>query len=196
MGKLPKPSPAMVVALLALVLALAGTATAALTGKDKKKVRNIADQEITKKAGGLSVATAANATNAANAGNASALGGIVAGSFPQAFLGTADATSSNNAPMFSVPQLGVTILSKTSGATGASFKVQNDNASASVVVGTTADSTMGTLVTHGNTSAEINGTASPVLITVNGKPNTVLMVTCAIGANAGADLVCLGLLKG
>jgi hypothetical protein len=195
MRTLPKPSPAMVVALLALVLAVAGTATAALTGKDKKKVRNVADQEIAKKAGGLSVANAANATNAANAGNASTLGGIAAGSFPQVFLGTADSTSIR-APIFSVPQVGVTILSDSSASTSSDFEVRNDNSSASVVIGTTADSTMGTLVTHGNTSLDISGTASPVLITVNGKPNTALMVTCAIGANAGADLVCLGLLKG
>jgi hypothetical protein len=188
--RIPRPSPAMVVALIAVVLAIVGTATAALKGKDKKKVRSIADQEIARLAPGLSVASAQTAQNATS------LGGVGANGFPQVFSGAADATTSNNAPIFSVPALGVTILSKASGATGADFKVRNDNATAAVVIGTTADSTQGTPVAAGNTSAAVNGTASPVLITVNGKPDSVLQVTCAIGASAGKDLVCIGLLKG
>jgi hypothetical protein len=88
MGKLFKhaPSPAMVVAVIAVVLALGGTAVAALSGKDKKKVRNIADQEITKKAPGLAVAsagTAANASNASNAADAAKLGGVAPSGYQQ-----------------------------------------------------------------------------------------------------------------
>ena len=62
-GKMP--SPAMVVAIIALVFAVAGTAVAsvatisALTKKEKKQTRNIADNEIAKKAPGLSVADSA-----------------------------------------------------------------------------------------------------------------------------------------
>jgi hypothetical protein len=55
------PSPALIVACLALFVALGGVGYAALNGKDKRKVRAIADQAITKKAAGLSVASAANA---------------------------------------------------------------------------------------------------------------------------------------
>jgi hypothetical protein len=62
-----RPSPALVIACIALFLAMGGVGYAALKGKDKKKVRAIADQEITKQAPGLSVAKAANAANAANA---------------------------------------------------------------------------------------------------------------------------------
>jgi hypothetical protein len=62
-----RPSPALVIACIALFLAMGGAGYAALKGKDKKKVRAIADQEITKQASGLSVASAANATNSANA---------------------------------------------------------------------------------------------------------------------------------
>jgi hypothetical protein len=91
MGKKFKhmPSPAMVIAVIAVVLALGGTAVAALSGKDKKKVRNIADQEITKKAPGLAVASAAtaanasNASNAANAADAAKLGGVAPSGYQQ-----------------------------------------------------------------------------------------------------------------
>jgi hypothetical protein len=65
-----RPSPALVVAFIALFVALGGAGYAALRGKDKKKVRVIADQEITKQAAGLSVA------NSANAGNSAKLGGL------------------------------------------------------------------------------------------------------------------------
>jgi hypothetical protein len=58
------PSPALIVASLALFVALGGVGFAALNGKDKKKVRAIADQEIAKQAPGLKVSNAANAANA------------------------------------------------------------------------------------------------------------------------------------
>ncbi len=56
------PSPALIVACLALFVALGGVGYAALKGKDKKKVRVIADQEIAKQAPGLKVSSAENAT--------------------------------------------------------------------------------------------------------------------------------------
>ena len=76
-----RPSPAMIVAVLALTLALAGSAIAApdasLTALSKAQVKRIAkkvaNKQITKRAPGLSVAhakTADNATNAQNATNA------------------------------------------------------------------------------------------------------------------------------
>src|SRR5262245_58886227 len=55
------PSPALVIACLALFVAMGGAGYAALKGKDKQKVRSIADQEITKQAPGLRVAAAADA---------------------------------------------------------------------------------------------------------------------------------------
>jgi hypothetical protein len=72
-----RPSPALVVAILALVAALAGTAVAgpgaSSSAITKSKVKKIANKQITKRAPGLSVAhadTADNATNAQNAANA------------------------------------------------------------------------------------------------------------------------------
>jgi hypothetical protein len=67
-----RPSPALVIACLALFLAMGGVGYAALKGKDKKKVRAIADQEITKQAPGLSVGSAANAANSGKLGGISA----------------------------------------------------------------------------------------------------------------------------
>lgn len=62
------PSPALVVASLALFVALGGVGYAALNGKDKRKVRGIADQEIAKQAASLKVSSAANAANATKLG--------------------------------------------------------------------------------------------------------------------------------
>ena len=66
------PSPALIVACLALFVALGGVGYAALKGKDRKKVRVIADQEIAKHAPGMKVA---------NAGNADKLGGTPASGY-------------------------------------------------------------------------------------------------------------------
>jgi hypothetical protein len=79
-----RPSPAMLVAVAALVAALAGTAVAGvatiskLSGKERKLVAKIArkeaDKRITKRAPGLSVASAGTAasTNTANTANTAA----------------------------------------------------------------------------------------------------------------------------
>ena len=56
------PSPALIVASLALFVALGGVGYAALNGKDRRKARAIADQEIAKQAPALKVSNAANAT--------------------------------------------------------------------------------------------------------------------------------------
>lgn len=72
MLKWRRPSPAMVVSIMALVFAVAGTAVAGvasisvLNKKEKKQTRNIAKDEIKKAAPGLSVANATNAQNASN----------------------------------------------------------------------------------------------------------------------------------
>ena len=67
--RIGRPSPAMLVAIVALFVALGGTGYGALSGKDKKRVKAIVDREIAAKASGLTVA------------NANALGGAPAGEF-------------------------------------------------------------------------------------------------------------------
>src|SRR5262249_49599353 len=70
--RIGRPSPAMLVAIVALFGALGGTAYAALGAKDKKRVKRIADAEIAKAAPGLSVKHATSADQ---------LGGTPAGQF-------------------------------------------------------------------------------------------------------------------
>jgi hypothetical protein len=76
MARMLRPSPALVIACIALFVAMGGVGYAALKGKDKKKVRAIADQEISKQARSLSVANAQNAATAQSAGNADKLSGV------------------------------------------------------------------------------------------------------------------------
>ena len=85
----------MGISILALVAAIVVPAYAALTKKDKKTVKNIANTEITKRAPGLAVASAntANTANSADtAGNASTAGNAnqLGGDPPSAFVQTAD----------------------------------------------------------------------------------------------------------
>ena len=76
-----RPTPALVIAIVALVLAVGGTSFAAapvtfiakavgLNTRQKKRVTAIADAQIAAKASTLSVLNATNATNATNAVNA------------------------------------------------------------------------------------------------------------------------------
>jgi hypothetical protein len=96
-----RPSPALIVAFLALFAATGGVGYAALKGKDKAKVRGIADQEIAKQSRGLSVA---------NAGNADKLGGTSASGYQRFCSGGAikatavvDTTGASNTNFTDVP---------------------------------------------------------------------------------------------
>jgi hypothetical protein len=99
-----RPSPAMVVAVIALIMGLGGSAYA-LNKKDKKQVRNIANGEITKRASGLAVKSADTAKNA------DAVGGISAAGFQQGaghtYFGaiSAGAPSNGNA-LLNIPGIG------------------------------------------------------------------------------------------
>jgi hypothetical protein len=62
---LRRPSPAMVIAIVALIAALGGTAIAGGV-INKKKAKNIANNVVTQRAPGLSVASAKSADNATN----------------------------------------------------------------------------------------------------------------------------------
>jgi hypothetical protein len=103
-ARMLRPSPALVIACVALFVAMGGVGYAALKGKDKKKVRAIADQEITKQAPGLSVA------NAQNAANADKLGGTAAAGFQKFCSGGAikatvvvNTTGASNTSFTNVP---------------------------------------------------------------------------------------------
>jgi len=74
-----RPSPAMVVALVALIAALGGTAVGA-TVLSKKKVKKISNNQITKRAPGLSVASAGTANSAKNATTADKASNVLSAS--------------------------------------------------------------------------------------------------------------------
>jgi hypothetical protein len=69
MPRLKRPSPALVVSIIALVAAVAVPAFA-LTKSEKRVVRKVANAQITKRAPGLAVASAQSAASASNAANA------------------------------------------------------------------------------------------------------------------------------
>jgi hypothetical protein len=84
-----RPSPALLVAIVALVFAVAGSSVAAinsLTKKQKKQTANIARNEIAKAAPGLSVANAAHAQQADTVQNGSIGPAQLAGSIPAAHV--------------------------------------------------------------------------------------------------------------
>jgi hypothetical protein len=77
-----RPSPALAISIAALVVALTGSAIAGvatiskLSKSEKQKVRGLADQEIDKKASGLSVKSATSATTAGSAASAGVAGDV------------------------------------------------------------------------------------------------------------------------
>jgi hypothetical protein len=85
------PSPSMIVAVAALVLSLAGTGVAsmaaisALSKKEKRQTRKIADREVRRLSPGLSVATARTAGRAEAAGTAGTAGTANGLSAPEAW---------------------------------------------------------------------------------------------------------------
>jgi len=112
LARMLRPTPALVIACIALFVAMGGAGYAALKGKDKKRVRAIADREITKQAPGLSVAKAASAVNAEKLGGAKAAdfqrfcsGGTIKATVVVNTTGASD-TSFTNVPGFNCFQPG------------------------------------------------------------------------------------------
>ena len=104
-----RPSPAMVIAIVALIVALGGTALAGgfIT---KKKAKKIAANQVNKLAPGLSVAHAGaadNATNATNATNANNLGNQAPSAYETA------AASNVRSNVLAMTTLNQTVLSAT-----------------------------------------------------------------------------------
>jgi hypothetical protein len=103
-----RPSPSMVVAIIALVFALVGTAIgsvatiSALSKKEKKQTRGIADSEVSKLAPGLSVKHAGTADSAASAGTAdSAASATTLGGLPPSAFVSADTVMTSGLVKFS-----------------------------------------------------------------------------------------------
>jgi hypothetical protein len=75
-----RQSPALIIAVIALIAAFGGSALAG-GPINKKKAKKIANNVVTKRAPGLSVAHAKTADNATNAANANRVNGIAAAKF-------------------------------------------------------------------------------------------------------------------
>src|SRR5436305_3385882 len=85
-----RPSPALVISVIAVIIAVGG-GTFALAASDNKKDKKIANKVVTKRAPSLAVAsakTADTATNATNANNANTVGGHPVGYAHITFSGT------------------------------------------------------------------------------------------------------------
>jgi hypothetical protein len=192
----------MIVAIIAVILALAGTATAALTKKDKKQVRNIAKSEISKQAPGLSVA------NAAKAANADALGGVAPSGYTQGgghnYFGanTGDNPSTGN-PLLNIPGIGNITFNCAANGVDSSVTITNTSGSFLVDVGQTQDIDEATLnpfgpnISNGN-SVTINHTgannqvADTTLQLFNDQNNKfasihISNVFCSYGASASTN---------
>jgi hypothetical protein len=122
-----RPAPAMIIAVIALIMSLGGSAYA-LSKKDKKQVRNIADGEITKKAPGLSVA------NAGKAGDADKLGGAAASAYTQGgghtLFGTKQgANPSNGNALLDIPGIGTVTFDCAANGIDSTIHVNNNSGS-------------------------------------------------------------------
>jgi hypothetical protein len=154
----------MVVAVIAVILALGGTAFAALSKKEKKTVRKIADTEITKKAPGLSVA---------NSANSAALGGVPASGYVQGsgrqvtvrgYVNTGGATATL------ISAAGVGNLTMDCANTGQDVTLTYTNTSGAIQLGD------GSVANQGASTVSVNGVTLP--------NNTTLTRT---GSTAGAS---------
>jgi len=99
-----KPSPAMVISIIALVFALAGSAAAGvatisvLTKKEKKQTRNIADSEVNKLAPGLSVKSAGALADGGLKQSAFKLSAVVTLDYPSIPAQSCDTLDSDVSP--------------------------------------------------------------------------------------------------
>ena len=108
MSRHKRPSPALVISILALVAAMVVPAYAALNKKDKKTVRNIANTEITKRAPGLAVASANNA-NTANSANTAASASTAANGI-DGVAGGITSNTGNDVLLFSLAEGSISVF--------------------------------------------------------------------------------------
>ena len=139
MSHLKRPSPALVISILALVAALVVPAYAALNKKDKKTVKNLANTEITKRAPGLAVASAntANSADTATSANTAANGidGVAGGT---------TVNTGNDVLLFSLAEGSISVFCDDGGAnfkytnnSGATAQVFDDGTSSALANGVT-----------------------------------------------------------
>ena len=209
-NRIGRPSPAMIVAMIALAISLGGSAYAVKVKLKPNQVKtgNIADNAVTGQKANESTfgtvpdaAKAASAANAAHAGaadsaaNASALGGLGPGAFVRAFGGRV-ADQDLSALIFSVPELQVSILNHMGAATAAAYRVRNDsnivgNTVAVVSATTIKDGTLLFTVGPSTTSGD-HATQGPFYLTSKTNPDLALVFDCFVGEGGSAGNYCWG----
>jgi hypothetical protein len=209
-----KPSPAMLVSIVALVFAVAGTAVAGvatisvLNKKEKKQTRNIANKQIDKRASGLNVnsaKTAAHATNADQAssataaGNASLLEGLGAGAFARATQidsGSGDNTALTQTPLVSFPEIGLEVRTDGDADSSNALRLVNSRATGTFHYWTTGNpNAVGTLPP---TNLEVSGGGGlnhDVVLALQStppafEPSPVVSITCRF--SVPPTVACIG----
>jgi hypothetical protein len=140
--KMLRLSPALIVAVIAVVLAIGGTATAALGGKDKKKVTSIADREVTKQAPGIADQQITKRAPGLSVANAASLGGVAAAGYQKGGGHTVNATlgagaSSTNNQVLDVPGIGQLMFDCAANGLASTPKLHNSSGVTLAAVGQT-----------------------------------------------------------
>lgn len=212
MPKLGRPSPAMLVALIALFCSLGGGAYAALKLPAKAvKSKNIAPNAVKSKhiAGDAVQGVDANESSfgkvpsAAKADDAGSIDGIDSAALPQVITGRADSGNGQADQVLAVGSMGVGVFDGTGFVDNSSFTVRNLRAAGggniAVDFATNQDANGSENVAPGGSSSLIagkNGTThgSPAMITDAAAPGRVLMVWCELGFSS--KITCFALLSG
>ena len=173
--RLRRPSPAMVVAVIALVVASAGGAYAAIKlPANSVKSKNIAPNAVK----GVDVKE-----GSLQGVNADKLDGIDSGALVRSFGGHIGDTLPSD--IFTVPELQASILGDTSVGSSANFRVRNNASSGQVIVSDLGD-LAGTQFEVGPNDTSPNQNMQlrdgPLLLTSGADPDLMLIFGCAEGA--------------
>jgi hypothetical protein len=192
-GGRSRPSPAIVLAILALVAALAGTAVAdpgaSISAVTKKKVKKIARKQIKKAAPRLSVSHAKTADTATNAGSVDGLDSTQLQRRGLVDHGRRNSASPTMLPLMAWPQLGVRITTDGTPSGDAAVRV-----AATGRPGSNIDlAAEGQIANLANAGAVTVGDGSPLhefAVWDRGEATRMWSITCA-STNAGT-VNCLG----
>ena len=194
----------MMVALLALFVALgSGSYAAVKLSRNVVKSRNIAPNAVKSSDIAPDAATGADVLESTfgKVPDADRLDGVDSAQLPRVFSGRVALTPAtpDQAVMFSVPELGVSVLADNFVSTEGGLRVKNTGTSASIVVADHSAIDNGTTVAPGaifpsGAGQGIPISKTPVTVTLAGSNSgPILTIFCSVG---GGGANCTGLLAG